>query len=158
MLYVKLPSFSTPTSIWTHWKFLLLPRALENLYIINFSMDLPCFGSLTRSWVQSLRAIKQSEQMASLSVWHCRMEHASVHSSPCGWKAGNVSNLALGLCYPGKLSFSYSMGGSPLEERPHSRGRMGEGTVREFGIDMYTLLYLKWITDKDLLYSSENSA
>ena len=108
--------------------------------------------------MQSLRAIKQSEQMASLSVWHCRMEHASVHSSLCGWKAGNVSNLALGLCYSGKWSFSYSTGGSPLEERQHSRGRMEEGTVREFGINMYTLLYLKWITNKDLLYSSENSA
>ena len=25
------------------------------------------------------------------------------------------------------------------------------GTVREIGMDMYTLLYLKWITNKDLL-------
>ena len=34
---------------------------------------------------------------------------------------------------------------------------MGEGwggqTVREFGMDMYTLLYLGWIFNKDLLYS-----
>ena len=30
--------------------------------------------------------------------------------------------------------------------------------VREFGIDMYTLLYLKWVTNKDLLYSAGNSA
>ena len=30
---------------------------------------------------------------------------------------------------------------------------MGEGVVREFGMDMYTLLYLKWITNKVLLYS-----
>ena len=29
----------------------------------------------------------------------------------------------------------------------------GGGIVREFEIDMYTLLYLKWITNKDLLYS-----
>ena len=29
--------------------------------------------------------------------------------------------------------------------------------VREFGIDMYTLLYLKWITNKDLLYTTGNS-
>ena len=36
--------------------------------------------------------------------------------------------------------------------------RWGEGIVREFGIDMYTLLYFKWITDKDLLYSTRNSA
>ena len=34
----------------------------------------------------------------------------------------------------------------------------GEGIVREFGIDMYTLLYFKWITNKDLLYSTGNSA
>ena len=27
----------------------------------------------------------------------------------------------------------------------------GEGIVREFGMDMYTLLYLKWIINKDLL-------
>ena len=33
----------------------------------------------------------------------------------------------------------------------------GGGIVRESGIGMYTLLYLKWITSKDLLYSTENS-
>ena len=33
----------------------------------------------------------------------------------------------------------------------------GEGIVREFGVDMYTLLYLKRITNKDLLYSTGNS-
>ena len=34
----------------------------------------------------------------------------------------------------------------------------GEETVRELGMVMYTLLYLKWITNKDLLYSTGNSA
>ena len=34
----------------------------------------------------------------------------------------------------------------------------GGGIVREFGIDMYTLLYFKWIINKDLLYSTGNSA
>ena len=34
----------------------------------------------------------------------------------------------------------------------------GEGIVREFGIDMYTLLYLKWITKQDLVYNTGNSA
>ena len=37
-------------------------------------------------------------------------------------------------------------------------GRMGEGIVREFGMDLYTLDYLKWIANKDLLYSTRNSA
>ena len=31
---------------------------------------------------------------------------------------------------------------------------MGEGIVREFGMDMYTLLYFKQITNMDLLYST----
>ena len=35
---------------------------------------------------------------------------------------------------------------------------VGEGIVREFGMNMYTLLYLKWITNKDPLYSTWNSA
>ena len=34
---------------------------------------------------------------------------------------------------------------------------MGE-IDRELEIDMFTLLYLKWITNKDLLYSTGNSA
>ena len=29
---------------------------------------------------------------------------------------------------------------------------------REFGMDMYTLLYLKWISNKDLLNSTGNPA
>ena len=35
---------------------------------------------------------------------------------------------------------------------------MSGRTVRDFRINMYTLLYLKWITNKDLLYSIGNSA
>ena len=33
-----------------------------------------------------------------------------------------------------------------------------EGRDREFGMDMYTRLYLKWITNKDLLSSTGSSA
>ena len=35
---------------------------------------------------------------------------------------------------------------------------MGEGIVRVFGMDMNILLHLKWITTKDLLYHTRNSA
>ena len=35
---------------------------------------------------------------------------------------------------------------------------MGGGIVKEFGTDMNTLLHLRWITNKDLLYSTGNSA
>ena len=30
----------------------------------------------------------------------------------------------------------------------------GKKIVREFGMDMYTLPYLKWITNRDLVYST----
>ena len=36
--------------------------------------------------------------------------------------------------------------------------KKGEEIVREFGINMHTLLYLKWVTNKNLLYNTGNSA
>ena len=33
-------------------------------------------------------------------------------------------------------------------------GEWEKGIVKKFGMDMYTLLYLKCITNKDLLYST----
>ena len=47
-----------------------------------------------------------------------------------------------------------------LREQTHGYqgGRVGKGIDWEFGIDTYTLLYLKEITNKDLLYSTGNSA
>ena len=35
---------------------------------------------------------------------------------------------------------------------------MGRWIVREFGMDTCTLLYLKWVTNKDLLYNAGISA
>ena len=37
-------------------------------------------------------------------------------------------------------------------------GRMGEGIVTDFRMDRYTLLYLKWIINKALLFGIWNSA
>ena len=37
-------------------------------------------------------------------------------------------------------------------------GFQGERIVREFGMDVYTLLYIKCMTNKDLQYSTRNSA
>ena len=50
---------------------------------------------------------------------------------------------------------SKSRGGSRLWLPVGEGGK--EGIVREFGMDMYALLYLKWITNKVLLYSTGNS-
>ena len=37
------------------------------------------------------------------------------------------------------------------------QGRRMEGRDRECGVDVYTPLFFKWTTDKDLLYSTGNS-
>ena len=42
--------------------------------------------------------------------------------------------------------------------RKQTDGYQGEGIVSEFGKVMYTLLYLKWITNKDLMYNTWNSS
>ena len=41
-----------------------------------------------------------------------------------------------------------------------ARGKVGgeEEIIREFEMVMYTLVYFQWITSKDLLYSTGNSA
>ena len=40
--------------------------------------------------------------------------------------------------------------------RKHTYGCQGKGIIRELGKVMYLLLYSKWITNKDLLYSTWN--
>ena len=51
-----------------------------------------------------------------------------------------------------------------VSAKPHDLGHLAASykfkalRFREFGMDMCTLLYLKWITNKDLLYSTGNSA
>ena len=38
----------------------------------------------------------------------------------------------------------------------YQRGKVGGGINWEIGVDIYTLLYIKWVTNKDLLYSTGN--
>ena len=42
--------------------------------------------------------------------------------------------------------------------RKRTYGGQGGGIVRDFGKVMYTVLYVKWITNKDLLCCTWNSA
>ena len=56
------------------------------------------------------------------------------------------------------VSLKSTVKGSFENELMVTRGeRQGEGIVMDFGINMYTLLYLKWITNKVLLHSTGNS-
>ena len=46
-----------------------------------------------------------------------------------------------------------------LEDKHNCQGKgKGEGIVKEVGTDMYTPLYLKWMTSQNILYSTWNSA
>ena len=66
------------------------------------------------------------------------------------------------ICSQGHVASIFHVG-SFVKKTTHSLGEgnyscLGDGIVREFGVDMYTLLYLKGITNEDLLYSPRNSA
>ena len=65
------------------------------------------------------------------------------------------------LCVPWARSWtpisSEVPGDTHTKCQAHDGGGGGEGIAREFGMDMYPLLCLKWITDKDLLYSAGSS-
>ena len=63
---------------------------------------------------------------------------------------GNIKPLAFILVLPRELRST--------EKNKWNAGRMGEGIVRESGMDMDTLLCLTWRTSKDLLSSTGNSA
>ena len=45
-----------------------------------------------------------------------------------------------------------------VQEDPHTSPIPPTCGVTQFGTDRYTLLYLKWITNKDLVYRTGNSA
>ena len=68
----------------------------------------------------------------------------------------------MGLCSPLVCPFSARIIDCyyRLRERTYGSrvGRMGEGIVKEFGMDMYSLLYLKWVTNNDLPFNTWNSA
>ena len=66
-----------------------------------------------------------------------------VHIS-CGW--GLVSN---GWGHTWRVSY--------IQIHGYQGEGWVEGIVRELGMNMYTLLYLKWITSKVLLYNTGNS-
>ena len=67
--------------------------------------------------------------------------------------------------FSGRSSPTESSHGSSSQTQKYGRGQMpggvmgwGEGIVKEFWLNMFTLLYFRWITNKDLLYSTGNSA
>ena len=56
------------------------------------------------------------------------------------------------------LQMAYLLTKQEETHREQTYGCQGDGIVRQFGLDMYTLLYLKWVSSKDLLQSTGNSA
>ena len=87
---------------------------------------------------------------APLSMGFSRQEY---------WSGVPSSSPLLSIKTPGSL-FTKHRETHRLKEQTYGRQGEGweEGIVRECGMDMYTLLYLKWITNKELLYCTGNSA
>ena len=66
--------------------------------------------------------------------------------------------LICGILKKDANEFIYKTETDSENKRGHQVRRVGEGKMGSFGFEMYTLLHLKWITNKDLLYSIGNLA
>ena len=65
----------------------------------------------------------------------------------------NIFHFIFGLISQKKKKKLFSLKASKLYSISYPKSSPGE-IVREFGMDVYTLLYLKWRTNHDLLYSA----
>ena len=100
-----------------------------------------------RLWAQCLDSIKVSWKLTQYSKRNvfCRQQNAQSEGQP--W----IRIIDLKILSPESL---------PFRERTYGWGwgeGCREGIVKEFRMDLYTLLCLKYKTNKDLLYSTGNS-
>ena len=114
---------------------------LSSRLVYRQPLDLPVV-------VEVIRATPSAGKMLKLDT--CSSEQSSVHKMDVSSETG--VNLTL------KVLFSNRLTDLENELMITRWGRMEEGIVRGCGLDMYTLLYLKWITNKVVLYSTGNSA
>ena len=131
---------------------------LDSLELSAFTIDPPYLWVLY-PWMQSKifrkRQIPESSKKQHLNLPctgnYLRSIYIDLHSIYI--VVGFISNLGKILKY---------VGGTDLENEFMVVGGQGEGwgerVVTEFGVDMFTQLYLKWITTKDLLNSIWSSA
>ena len=111
------------------------------------------FSKTSLPWNQPPHKGHASSNLQIFSVSLFCMEHKSIEKEPRLPPIRPLSQASLvGLV----LQFSPPAGAPWLI---HSfKGTEEKKFMKGFGINMYTLLYFKWITNKDLLYSTRNSA
>ena len=90
--------------------------------------------------------IKKNEIMPCAATWIdleivilSEVREEISYDIPCMWNLKRVIQMNL-----------HTKQKEAHQLRKQTYGCGGGGIVRESGMDMYTLLYLKWITDKDL--------
>ena len=119
---------------------------------------------LTEKWIKKMwythtveyySAIKNNEIMPSAAIWmdlECHME----------WSKSDRGEISYDIPYLWNLKRNYTNELTSKQKRDSQTLKMNlwlpGGKDRDFGKVMYMLLYLKWITNKDLLYSTWNSA
>ena len=82
------------------------------------------------------------------------------------WSKCNGGNILYGIAHMWSLKINYANELTKQKKthrlREQTYGCLGEGwgkgIIKEFGMKMHTLLYFKWITNKDLWFSAGNTA
>ena len=145
------------------WKDICTPMGLVALFTIAKTWKQPKRPSteeqIKKMWyvytMEYYLATKKNEIMPFAATW---MDRESVILSEVRQKRRNTiwHPLYVGPFRNDTYELAYKTKTHRLRKRTY--GCWGDGTVRDFGNVMYTLLYLKWITNKHLLYSTWNSA
>ena len=107
-----------------------------------------------------------TEDLTELSMAdiHSNMDEPWDHHSQ--WSKSDRGEISYDIPYIQDLKRNYTIEltyktqkrPTDLENKLTWGEEWGEGIVREFGVKRYTLSYLKWLPNKDSLYSAGNSA
>ena len=140
------------------WKNTCTPIFTETLFTIAKTWKQPkC--PLTEEWIKKMwyrytmeyhSTIKKNEIMPFVATW---MDPENVTLNEVSQRKKNIWHPLYAGFKKKWYKCNYLQNRKRLRE-PSSccgvGGRIGGRVVREFGMDMYTLLYLKWITNKFL--------
>ena len=122
---------------------------------------------LTKEWINKIWYIYTIEYYSAIKKWNNATLSNMDRPRDCHseWNKSDRGEILHGIPYTWNLKRNdsneliYKTETDSESELMVARGiEMGGGIVRESGTDMYTLLYLKQITNRVLLYSTGNSA
>ena len=157
-----------------HFKELLAGKKItlkkwKLMYIANYKLHLPSTSIRIKSWAAAAADLQHPHERSA--GWRSRMRRLETRPFAATWmdrechtewsKSDREGEISYDIPYVRNLNrndtneHTYKTETHRLTEQTY--GCSGEGTVQDFGKVMCTLLYLKWMTNKNLLYKAHGT-